>query len=149
MLLRDLNPAVARGSPMSHRNARLTVRVRFEMVQQVEYGWSQAEVARQFRVSRATVAKYVRRYRAQGESGLLDRSSRPAIFDLDVPLEHPTAGTVRNIGLAAKLYGTPGRITSPAPVFAQHTREVLIDAGYTAREIAALIESGAAVAHDL
>ena len=62
---------------MLHRNARLTVRVRFEMVQQVEYGWSQAEVARQFRVSRATVAKYVRRYRAQGESGLLDRSSRP------------------------------------------------------------------------
>ena len=62
---------------MLHRNARLTVRVRLEMVQQVEYGWSQAEVARQFRVSRATVAKYVRRYREQGESGLNDRSSRP------------------------------------------------------------------------
>ncbi len=62
---------------MLHRNARLTIRARLEMVQQVEYGWSQAEVARQFRVSRATVAKYVRRYRAQGESGLLDRSSRP------------------------------------------------------------------------
>ena len=62
---------------MWHRNARLPVRVRLEMVQRVEYGWSQAEVARQFRVSRATVAKYVRRYRAQGESGLNDRSSRP------------------------------------------------------------------------
>ena len=47
------------------------------MVRQVEHGWSQAEVARQFRVSRATVAKYVRRYREQGESGLVDRSSRP------------------------------------------------------------------------
>jgi len=47
------------------------------MVQQVEYGWPQAEVARQFRVSRATVSKYVRRYKEQGEIGLLDRSSRP------------------------------------------------------------------------
>ena len=63
--------------------------------------------------------------------------------DLDVPLEHPTAGTVRNIGLAAKLYGTPGRITEPAPVFAQHTREVLIEAGYTSDEISALVKSGA------
>ena len=62
---------------MLHRNARLTVRVRLEMVQQVEYGWPQAEVARQFRVSRATVAKYVCRYREQGEPGLVDRSSRP------------------------------------------------------------------------
>ncbi len=69
--------------------------------------------------------------------------------ELDVPLEHPTAGTVRNIGLAAKLYGTPGRITEPAPLFAQHTREVLIGAGYTADEIDALVESGAAVTNDI
>ena len=62
---------------MLHRNARLTVRARLEMVLEVESGWPQAEVARQFRVSRATVQKYVRRYREQGESGLLDRSSRP------------------------------------------------------------------------
>ena len=71
---------------MWHRNARLTVRVRLEMVQQVEYGWSQAEVARQFRVSRATVAKYVCRYRAQGESGLNDRSSRPRSSPRSTPL---------------------------------------------------------------
>ncbi len=69
--------------------------------------------------------------------------------DLDVPLEHPTAGTVRNIGLAAKLYGTPGRITRAAPIMAQHTREVLIEAGYTAKEIAALVESGAAADSDI
>lgn len=69
--------------------------------------------------------------------------------ELDVPLEHPTAGTVRNIGLAAKLYGTPGRITRPAPVMAQHTHEVLTEAGYTADEIDALVESGAAVTNDI
>ena len=62
---------------MSHLNSRLTIRACLEMVQQVESGWSQAEVARQFRVSRATVSKYVCRYRTQGKSGLVDRSSRP------------------------------------------------------------------------
>jgi len=62
---------------MLHSNARVTIRARLEMVRQVESGWPQTEVARQFRVSRATVSKWVRRYRAEGESGLLDRSSRP------------------------------------------------------------------------
>ena len=62
---------------MLHRNARLTVRARLEMVLEVGSGWTQAEVSRQFRASRATVQKYVRRYKEQGESGLLDRSSRP------------------------------------------------------------------------
>ena len=62
---------------MLHRNARLTVHARLEMVLEVESGWPQAEMARQFRVSRATVQKYVRRYREEGEAGLIDRSSRP------------------------------------------------------------------------
>ena len=62
---------------MLHGNARLTVRARLEMVKQVLSGWPQAEVARQFRVSRATVSKWLGRYRAEGEAGLSDRSSRP------------------------------------------------------------------------
>lgn len=62
-----------------HGNARLTVRARLEMVNQVLSGWPQAEVARQFRVSRATVSKWLGRYRSEGEEGLLDRSSRPRI----------------------------------------------------------------------
>jgi transposase-like protein len=47
-----------------HANARLTVRCRREMVALHEEGVSQAEVARQFRVSRATVSKWWRRYQA-------------------------------------------------------------------------------------
>lgn len=35
---------------MSHPNARLTVRARYELVQEVLGGWSQAEAARRFRV---------------------------------------------------------------------------------------------------
>jgi len=62
---------------MAHRNARLTPVTRLELVHEVEAGWSQAEVARRFRVSRATVAKWVRRYRDLGGPGLEDRSSAP------------------------------------------------------------------------
>lgn len=62
---------------MTYRNARLTPVTRAELVQEVERGWTQAEVARQFRVSRATVAKWVRRCRREGLDGLKDRSCRP------------------------------------------------------------------------
>ena len=62
---------------MAHPNARLTPATRLEMVLEVEAGWSQAEVARRFRVSRATVAKWWRRYREEGAAGLRDRSSAP------------------------------------------------------------------------
>ena len=58
---------------MTHRNARLTPITRLELVQQVAAGWPHAEVARQFRVSRYTVAKWVRRYREAGAAGLADR----------------------------------------------------------------------------
>ncbi len=60
---------------MTHRNARLTVRTRLELVQQVEDGWPQTEVARQFRVSRTTARKWVRRYREEG--GQLPRPHTP------------------------------------------------------------------------
>ena len=63
---------------------------------------------------------------------------------MDVELEHPAAGTVRHIGLAAKLYGTPGRMEWPAPTMGQHTNEVLAEAGYSEAEIAELRASGAA-----
>lgn len=62
---------------MSHANARLTPRSRLDLVRQVEAGWPMAEVARQFRVARATAKKWVDRYRSEGVEGLQDRSSRP------------------------------------------------------------------------
>ena len=62
---------------MAHRNARLTPGTRLELVQQVRAGWTKAEVARQFRVARATVTKWLRRYEIAGVPGLDDRSSAP------------------------------------------------------------------------
>ena len=68
--------------------------------------------------------------------------------DMKVTLDHPTAGKITNIGLAAKLYSTPGRITKPAPLLGEHTREVLMDAGYSKKKIEDLIGSGAAATND-
>ena len=65
---------------------------------------------------------------------------------MDVTLKHPKVGSIRNIGLAAKLYGSPGRIHSPAPLMGQHTREVLAESGFNETEIEKLIASGAAQA---
>ena len=48
---------------MAHRNARLTPITRLELVKEVDGGWSHAEVARRFRVSRPTVKRWVGRYR--------------------------------------------------------------------------------------
>ena len=43
-----------------------------------------------------------------------------------------------------KLSRTPGDPTRPAPAFGEHTEEVLREAGYSAEEVAAMLESGAA-----
>jgi transposase InsO family protein len=63
---------------MLHRNARLTVHGRRELVRRVcEQGTSISRASRELGVSRQTGAKWLARYRACGEAGLLDRSSRP------------------------------------------------------------------------
>jgi len=62
--------------------------------------------------------------------------------------DHPVAGRVQAIGLPVKLSATPGGVVTPAPLFGQHTREVLVEAGYSSSEIAALLESGGVIAND-
>lgn len=60
-----------------HKNARLALARRHEMVHAVERGISLAAAARQYGVSVPTVRKWVGRFIAQGDAGLHDRSSRP------------------------------------------------------------------------
>jgi transposase InsO family protein len=61
-----------------HANARLSVIRRREMVEMVVSGQrSVPEAAADAGVSSRTCAKWVRRFRAEGQAGLLDRSSAP------------------------------------------------------------------------
>lgn len=92
---------------MTHRNARLTPLTRRELVEQVVAGWTQAEVARQFRVSRATVAKWVRRFRAEGRAGLEDRSSAPHRHPRQTPpsLERSILSLRRRLGFGPHRIG--------------------------------------------
>ena len=62
----------------SHKNAPLTPKGREAMVRSVlEEGLSNVDAAYQFNTTPKTVAKWVKRFRAEGVDGLRDRSSRP------------------------------------------------------------------------
>jgi transposase InsO family protein len=61
-----------------HANAPLGPKGRLTMVRRVvDERWSLAQAAAAAGVSERTCSKWVRRYRAEGEAGLLDRSSAP------------------------------------------------------------------------
>jgi len=60
-----------------HQNARTTPHGRRLMIRRLAEGWSLAAVATASGVDPKTVRKWCRRYAEEGESGLLDRSSRP------------------------------------------------------------------------
>jgi transposase InsO family protein len=72
---------------VSHANARLNVFGRRTLVERVLAGHKPGEVAKQLNVSRATVYKWVARFRAEGLAGLADRSSRPRSSPRQVPAE--------------------------------------------------------------
>src|ERR1044072_5147798 len=61
-----------------HANAALSLIKRRQLVERVlEQGWSIADAARAAEISSKTCGKWVSRYRARGEWGLLDSSSLP------------------------------------------------------------------------
>jgi crotonobetainyl-CoA:carnitine CoA-transferase CaiB-like acyl-CoA transferase len=60
-----------------------------------------------------------------------------------VELDHPVAGTIKNIGIPVKLSRTPGRIRRPAPLLGQHTEEVLLWLGLDEAQIGKLRAAGA------
>lgn len=56
---------------------------------------------------------------------------------------HPTAGATKAIGLPIKFSDTPGGVRRPAPLFGQHTREVLREHGFSDDEIEEMAAQGA------
>ena len=68
--------------------------------------------------------------------------------EMVVEVDQPGFGPVRLLGAPVKLGRTPADPTRPAPAFGEHTVEVLREAGYSAEEVAAMLESGAAAGSD-
>jgi crotonobetainyl-CoA:carnitine CoA-transferase CaiB-like acyl-CoA transferase len=62
--------------------------------------------------------------------------------EMIVETEHPTAGEVKAIGLPIKFSGTPGGVRRAAPLFGQHTREVLSGHGFSDSEIDQMAAQG-------
>ncbi|MGI9488372.1 MAG: CaiB/BaiF CoA transferase family protein [Geminicoccaceae bacterium] len=63
-------------------------------------------------------------------------------------VEHKHEGDVETIGLPVKFSDTPGKVRSGAPVYGQHSREVLKEAGFDDAELSALLAEGAVIADD-
>lgn len=62
--------------------------------------------------------------------------------DMVVELEHPVMGTMRVLGVPAKLSATPASIRRPAPLLGEHTREVLRELGRTESEVDSYLADG-------
>ncbi len=68
--------------------------------------------------------------------------------DMVVDVEHARLGTVKTLGLPVKFSKTPGEVATGAPLYGQHTREVLGEYGFADEEIEGFIASGAVIAAD-
>ncbi len=55
--------------------------------------------------------------------------------DMAPETNHPTEGTIRQIGIPVKFSETPGEIRLPCPDYGEHTSEVLRDLGYSKEQI--------------
>lgn len=111
-----------------HKNARLTLRRRQELVRYLEAGEPLKRVARRFAVSAHTARKWRARYQADGEAGLVDRSSRP---------HHSPRLTAARLQLAAKVLRrqqwTCGQIGAALEVSAATVARVLRRSGLSRR----------------
>ena len=65
--------------------------------------------------------------------------------DMVVEVDHSTLGAVKTIGLPVKFSRTPGKVRGGAPLYGEHTREVLREYGFGESEIDALETEGAVI----
>lgn len=54
-------------------------------------------------------------------------------------VDHPTAGVQKQVAPAVRLESTPAAIVRPSPLLGQHTREILMERGWSEDEVDALV----------
>ncbi len=107
---------------MAHPHAKLTIYARQLLVQRVIYeGWAVAHAAFTLGISRACAYKWLQRYRALGEAGLADRSSRPSYS----PRALPTAVYERIVAIRRATGDGPARIAQAAGCAASTVHRLL------------------------
>jgi crotonobetainyl-CoA:carnitine CoA-transferase CaiB-like acyl-CoA transferase len=99
---------------------------------------------------RRTSAEWLERLQAAGVPAgpvldIAEMHADPQTLAREMVVEttHPIAGPVKTIGLPVKFSETPGAVRRPAPLFGQHTREVLRDHGFSDAEIDQMAAQGA------
>jgi crotonobetainyl-CoA:carnitine CoA-transferase CaiB-like acyl-CoA transferase len=68
--------------------------------------------------------------------------------DMIPTVHHQRLGDVKTLGLPIKLSETPGKVATGAPLFGQHTAEVLGEYGFGEDEISGLVDEGAVALFD-
>jgi crotonobetainyl-CoA:carnitine CoA-transferase CaiB-like acyl-CoA transferase len=66
--------------------------------------------------------------------------------EMVVEVEHSTLGLVKTLGLPVKFSATPGKVRTGAPLYGEHTRDVLREYGFDDQQISAFEKEGAVVA---
>jgi crotonobetainyl-CoA:carnitine CoA-transferase CaiB-like acyl-CoA transferase len=73
--------------------------------------------------------------------------AHPQVAELGIvgSVDHPTAGTIPQLGSPLAFSATPAAIRRPPPLLGEHTREVLLDGGFSAAEVDELVSTGVAL----
>ena len=108
-----------------HGNARLTPVGRLTLVMRIESGRPVAHVAAEMGISRPTAYKWWRRWQAEGDAGLVDRSNRPRSCPHRCPVELEAA--IEDLRRTLKL--GPARIAARLGVPASTVHRVLCRLG--------------------
>tara|TARA_Y100001960_G_C14302246_1_gene646725 strand:- start:232 stop:669 length:438 start_codon:yes stop_codon:yes gene_type:complete len=103
----------------------------------------------------ATTEEWLTRFEKKGIPAgpiytVADMHADPQTNDRNMTLEveHPTAGRVKTLGPPVKFSRTPATVRSPAPLYGQHTRDVLVQHGFSESEISAFLDEGAIMSPD-
>ena len=62
--------------------------------------------------------------------------------EMVVEVEHTTEGKVKTLGLPVKFSKTPGKVVHGAPLYGEHTRDVLVELGYSIEQVNELAGAG-------